>query len=189
MKKLLLGSFLAALAMFAFGGAYWMGPISKSFVHKAKNDSVLSKALGELLDQTGTYVLPQEIEDTKVWQEQIARGPLAVIHFQRTGGDSMPIEMLKGFLIGWVTTLLLALLLQRVVGALPTYFSRVQVIVLAGLSMSVFIDLGSTVWWYHSLAWAILTGVYDFFAWAIAGLVLAKYITPTHPYSSSRRNA
>ena len=92
--------------------------------------------------------------------------------------SSDAVEMFRGFLIGWVTSALLAVLLLMVLPALPTYRARVLFFAIAGLTLSVFVNGGATVWWHHTPGWALLNGVYNAIAWTIAGLVLAWFIRP-----------
>ena len=39
-------------------------------------------------------------------------------------------------------------------------------------------DLGNTIWWHHALRWTLAQAFYDFVLYVIAGLVLAKFVTP-----------
>lgn len=71
---------------------------------------------------------------------------------------------------------LLALLLQLAAPALPTYGSRVLLAVVAGLIVASNSDLGATVWWHHSAAFAATSALYNVISFSLAGLVLAKFV-------------
>lgn len=58
MKKLMLGSFLAALAVFFFGAAFWMSPPTMKVFGTATQPDSFAKNLLDQLPATGAYLYP-----------------------------------------------------------------------------------------------------------------------------------
>jgi len=177
MIKLLLGSFLASVAVFLFGAAYWMsGPTMKLFAAPNQPEA-FGKSLLEHLPLSGVYVYPPALGTEAQHDAASRQGPIALIHYHREGMPAMdPTMLVRGFLVIWVTFSFVALLLQLTVPALPTYGSRVLVVVVTGLIVAANSDLGATVWWHHAPQFAGASALYNVLAFLIGGLILAKFV-------------
>jgi hypothetical protein len=184
MIKLVLGTFLSALAIFAFGAVFWMSPIHEPYVGKTKSgDEAVGRFLREEFPQAGYYRIPgvQANDDETVRLHRA--GPVATIHFRPEGVEPMaPSVMIRGFLHGWVTVALLALVLRLATPA--TYGSRVLLVAVAGAAGVVYTRLGDGIWWFQPWPWLILTAAYGFAVFLIAGLVLAAFVKPTPAVTS-----
>lgn len=179
MKRIVLGSFLGAVAMFIWGAVFWMGPLPKGVGLTARDESALGQALRQQLHVSGTYTVPGLSTEPKRAEELAQKGPLAVIHYRSAGGPLPdPSLLLRGFLIEWVTVALIACLLQMAFPVLNSYTRRVLFVMLAAVTLAVHSDAGAVVWWHHAPSWAWLMGFYDVSAWTIAGLVLAAFVKP-----------
>ena len=56
---------------------------------------------------------------------------------------------------------------------------RCRVAFCAGLGLLVaIINLGDAIWWHHPWGWTLAKAAYNLILFAIAGLVIAKYVTP-----------
>ena len=178
MKNLLLGSFLAALAMFVWGFIFWATPLSSGAFQSTSNYAEIGAALSELLPGDGAYHVPWYGVDEAEMMALHEQGPLATIHFRQAGAPmGSPGVMIGGFVHMLFTALMLALLLRVASPALATYGQRVAFIALAGVTATVWIDLAGPIWWYESMVFAIYTGIYDILGFVVAGLVLARFIT------------
>ena len=82
------------------------------------------------------------------------------------------------FVLILVSCLLLVTILRIAAPATPTYRERVQLVALVGLAAALVIDIGDVVWWYLPLHWKLYQAFYDFTAFLIPGLVLARFVTP-----------
>jgi hypothetical protein len=178
MKKLVLGTFLSALAMFVFGAGFWMSPFPYSFAAKAPGgDEALGRALKASLPTAGLYLVPSVGGDTEKELALYKAGPVATIHFRPEGVDSMsPSVMIRGFLLGWTTTALLALMLR--LGMPSTYGARVLAVLTAAAAAAAYIRLGDGIWWFQPWPWLVLTAVYDVAAFGVGALVLAAFVKP-----------
>lgn len=177
MRKLLLGSFLAALAVFFFGAAYWMSPPSQKLFGAPNQPETFARSLLEQLPTTGVYIYPIASGSPAERDAASRKGPNAIIHFQREGMPAMdPAQLGRGFLVIWVTMALLGLLLQFACPSLPGYGSRVLFTTVSGLMVAANSDLGATVWWLHSAPFAAANALYNVISFTLGGLILAKFI-------------
>ena len=151
MKKFLLAPALAALAMFAWGFLFWGGPHHLPYKALAlvPDEAAAGEALGEIFPATGTYLLPGTQLGPARQGELMQRGPIAEVHFVKSGRPMMdPIQLLKGYLHEFALCLLLVFMLD------------------------------ASAQTFHSAGWVTMQAFYDFVAFFIAGLVLGKILTP-----------
>ena len=100
-----------------------------------------------------------------------------MIHYRREGQAMLdPFLLFQGFLAGWLTLFLTALLLKMACPALPGYGSRVLMVTLVGLIAASNSDLGAVIWWHHSRAFAGANALYNVIAFFLGGLILAKFV-------------
>ena len=65
MIRLIVGAVLASVAMFAFGGWFWIAsPFPDEMISRAKDEDALLKTLKESLPESGTYYMPWGDRDT-----------------------------------------------------------------------------------------------------------------------------
>jgi hypothetical protein len=180
MFKLIVGTLLAALAMFVWGAIYWaVLPTMPLSTETVQSDDALGTAMLASLPKSGTYTVPDLHGDVSQLEQKHLKGPIAIIHFHREGMAMMdPGILIRGFLHGWAAVAVAALVLQMCLPALPSYCSRLWFFASIGLLMAVFKDGGGAVWRLHSAKWAGVEALYDVLAWVVAGLVLAKFLKP-----------
>lgn len=182
MKKLIVGSLLAAVALFIWGAIYWTNPLTYSFLERAPDETAAAKALLEIFPNSGTYLLPHPGNSPEMVNKLSLSGPIATVYIERQGRPAMePSVFVFGFLHGFVTVLLIGILLKLACPALVTYGSRLRFVFLAGLTMAIFAHGGEVIWWHHPWNWPLVTGVYDVSGWLVAGLILAGFVKPGAP--------
>jgi hypothetical protein len=137
MKKLILGSVLAAVAMFFWGFLYWaVFPFTYQVMASAPNELALAKTIGDALPASGVYLVPHPKGGT---EEEVAKriqaGPLMQINIRKQGTDPMSGSVFFwGFVHMLVCSLLMALVLRLAAPALPSFATRFQAAALAGLA-------------------------------------------------------
>ena len=179
MKQLLLGSLLAAVALFIWGAVFWMSPLSNSVLAKVQDDEAAGQALLEHFPESGTYVIPGDRSDESTFMRLHEAGPIATIHLRREGCSPMdPKVFISGFLHGLLVCFLLGLMMKMALPGLPTYGLRVGFATLSALTAAVFLELGEVVWWYQPWGLHLLNLIWSATAGLIAGLVLAYFLRP-----------
>ncbi|MGH8494574.1 MAG: hypothetical protein ACREVN_00385 [Gammaproteobacteria bacterium] len=188
MGRLITGAVLAAIAMFIWGFLYFaVNPLTQTVFQRAPDDAAAQAALLDNLPETGTYLIPGNMEDEAAFAELHEAGPIAFVHISREGRPVMSGSvLLYGFLHMLVTAFLLAWLLRMAAPGLTTYGARVGFVTLAGFTASFFTHVGAIVWWSLPPDWFLFAAVYDLTAWIVAGLVLAKFVGVARQTMESR---
>jgi hypothetical protein len=183
MKQLIVGSLLAAVAVFIFGAVYWSSPVMSVGAREVADDEAAQLILRETFPETGVYWVPGMnlyAQDAERFNTLHEAGPIAMINIVQDPGPPMaPSTFVAGFLHEWIVCFLIGLLLLRVAPALPSYGSRVGFVTLAGFVMAVFVDFGAVIWWRMPVALELVDGVYNVVAWLLAGLVMARFVPET----------
>lgn len=180
MSRYLLGTFLAALAMFIWGAVFWISPFPYRCFATANPDAAAGAALLKYFPESGTYLIPGLQHDEATLKALREKGPLATVHIRTTGAPAMEA---KTFVLGlvhyWVSTLLAAFLAVRAVPAVSVSFGkRLWFFVLIGVLVAVFTDLAVPIWWLQPWPYHLVNAVYHASAWLVGGLVLASAIKP-----------
>jgi hypothetical protein len=181
MKKFVLAPFLAALAMFTWGFVYWGAPhlVPYRALATVADPDATALAVGKLFPTSGAYLLPSPVLGDEKMQELAKRGPSVEVHITKEsfGSAEMGKVMATGFVHVFVLALLLSVMLCGLTKAFECWTCRVKFCAFLGFLVAV-CDLGAAIWWHHAWGWTIATAFYDFVLYAIAGLVLAKFVTP-----------
>lgn len=179
MKNFIIGCLLATMAMFAWGAIFWMSPWPYSALEQTLDDDSIGESLWENFLKSGTYIIPGIYNDEVTHARLHNRGPIATIHIQRKGRAVMDgTVFIFGFLHRIGTVILIALLMKIALPALQSYWKRLGFVAMAGVAAAFFTNVGNPVWWYHPWKWYFFIATYDITAWAVVGLVLAKFIRP-----------
>lgn len=172
MKKLILGSFLAALAFFFWGFVYYgFSGVPYAFLGDSSDEVALS--LKESFPADGTYLYPDPGTDNM--EELQSRGPIAMVHIKRDGVENPMSMMGAGFLHGWIYSFLLALLLKQICKK-TGYGGRVGFVVLAATVGAFAARVGDAVWWQQAWGWQLANLAYAVVGGLIIGLILAKFV-------------
>lgn len=180
MKKVILASFLAAVALFFWGYLFWalLQPIFGGIDPVADEDA-FGAVLKEHLPEAGTYMLPLSMEapDLAAWESRHRSGPIATIMFQPGGKEPVdPSVFIGGFLHTWISLLVLALLLRWISRSLKSYGQRFGFLLTIGVFDAVWANLGRPIWFFQPWGYHVLQAVYTLSAFLIAGAILAWFI-------------
>ena len=181
MKKFVLAPALAALAVFLWGFLYWGAPhlLPYKALGPIEDESATALAIGKLFPVSGTYLAPSPLHSNDRMMELALRGPSVEVHIRKepwTGADQARC-MALGFVHMFVLCLLLTLILLAFAKSFECWTCRVKFCAAIGLLVAT-CDFGQVIWWHHSLGWTLAQAIYDFGTFALAGLVLAKFVTP-----------
>jgi hypothetical protein len=180
MKKFVLAPALAALAMFVWGFLYWGAPhhLPYQTLGRVDDESATALALGKLFPTTGAYLLPSPTLAEDKLAPLVQRGPSAQVYITKEGMALMdPALLLKGYLHMFVLAVMLTGMLCGLEKAFERWTCRVKFCAAIG-GLVATCDLGAAIWWHHPWGWTIAHAVYDLVMYALAGLVLAKFVTP-----------
>lgn len=171
MRKLALGSFGAALAMFLWGVAFWMCPLPYRSLQRLPDTSDAGEALLAHFPKSGTYMIPGRDELPERRKDLHERGPIGMLHLQRRGQPVLGIVHLQGFLHLGLSGLLIAWLVRLAEASLSTFRSQVKFALLTGITCAVFADATQPVWFLHPGLWHAVLGVYHATAFFLGSLM------------------
>lgn len=178
MGRLALGTLVAAVAVFFWGFLYWAtNPFPYRAWHQVADDRAAGEALRAHFTKQGTYFVPSMAHPTEEIEALSKAGPVAMIHVLPGGRPLMePGRMAAGFVLGWLTSVVMAVALWCFRRSLPTWSSRVLAAALVGLVGVVLVDGGEAVWWFASPSWVLAKGAYNLGACLISGAVLGLFL-------------
>jgi hypothetical protein len=179
---------LSAVLMFMWGFVYW-GPVlntaSKiSTPLPAEQELDILAPLRNSKMPDGMYLYPgppKDLSDEAVAEAEakMKEGPLLQLAYHANGAPPMdPAVMAKGFAHMFVVALLAAILLATIVHSLPTYSSRVGVLLLVVLIAAVWTNVSDVIWWFHTPRYAAGQAIFQLIAGLLMALVTAAIIKP-----------
>ena len=176
MKKILIGSILASLAMFVWGWIYWMNPLAYQVVKIAKDDAAAQEALQAQFPDPGVYFIPGNYDNMETFRNLHQQGPVALV--QISGGKTPmdPKMMVFGWLHMFLVALFIAMLMMKSGMAEDKYWCKVVFSGLLGLLSGFFIHVGAMIWMYQPLTYSLFNILYATTLALVAGLVLAKFV-------------
>ena len=136
MRRLLMGSFFAAVAMFMWGFLFYVvSPAMDAAIKTVADDASTQTMLREHFTESGTYFVPSPNLPEEQLTQLHEAGPLAMVTVRRDGAPPMdPMVLVYGFLHQWVVCLLLAVLLLKAAPGLAGYGARAGFVALAGFT-------------------------------------------------------
>lgn len=180
MGRLVIGSVVAAVAMFILGFIFYATPLMK-LGHQADAPVATQLAVQEalkMLPKSGTYFIPFSETDASIMAAHEA-GPTAVVKVNMTGATQMnPMTFAFGWLHMAISAFLLGLLLMAVKDRVTDFNGRMQLLFWAALTMAVFTRLGEPIWYRSDWANAFYVGFADFVSLMVAGFILARWFMP-----------
>lgn len=180
MQRLILGSLAAGLAMWFVGFIFW-GPLLGWIPFSALSDAdaatiqtVLKDTLGRI--GTGVYQVPSPA--TVIGTQQLAQGPVAMIHFTNRGFPAFDtVGLLWGLVLAIVCALLMGIALRSVAASLD-FAARVRLVALVAVAIAGYTDIGQPVFNHAPWGYYIYLFISDFASWLAAGVVLARILPP-----------
>jgi hypothetical protein len=180
MKPLLLSSVLGGLVAFVWGFISWtVLPWHKTLAFR--DDAEVGAVLRKNAPEHGIYLLPGERSRDqaamKKWQEDAAAGPFMFAVVRAGKAEiSMPRLLAGSYGIQFVGAFIISALLLT---ARPmAYAVRVLFVVLVALAGGVLSHLPGWNWWETPTHWVLVELTDLAIAWALAGLVIAKFANP-----------
>lgn len=177
MRDMLIGSFVAALAMFVWGFIFWGVGLIDPFAHTSvESQATLSKAASDNLPSNGVYFIPDRtLEDPEAWAETHKKGPIVTVSILKTGADPMAAsKLVMGFVHMLFVTVILGIIMM--ISNRPSFLERFQLGALVGLGGTVFANLTNPIWFDAPWGYHLINGFYQLVAWLIAAAVLAYFI-------------
>jgi hypothetical protein len=187
--RVIAAAFLSAILMFGWGFVYW-GPVlnmTSRLMAMLPEDTELDVVAPLRAGNTpnGMYVYPGPLADmsdqaaAKEWEQQLAEGPVFHMAYHRAGISPMdPMMFVKGFAHSFVIGLLAATLLATVVHGLPTYASRVGILLLVTIIAAVWTNVGDLIWWFHTPEYAVGQIAYQVVSGLLMALATAAIVKP-----------
>ena len=179
MRRMLLGTVVGGVVLFAWGVLFWaVLPFTSMATQLAPNEAAVAQALKDNLVASGVYYIPMEgaQEMSAAWVEKYKAGPIAQIFFRREGGDpNDPMYYVRGFGYLLLLALLMAVVLKQAVGQLGSYMARVWFILFTGLFATA-VAFSEAVWWEQSLSYHLLYAIFNITSWFFAGLAMAAVV-------------
>jgi hypothetical protein len=180
MARALLGAVLAAIAMFVIGFIFYATPLQKIAVTSADDAqaAAVQQALAANLPRTGTYFIPGA--DTPAQSTMYSQGPVATVHYNMGGfAVAAPDVMIGGFIHMLVVTAFMAAGLLMLSRRVDDFAEQLKLLILGVLGATIFIRLGSPIWYHQDWAYAIYTFLADSISLGIAGLIILKLLPKT----------
>lgn len=181
-KKLVLGSLLAAIVLMVWGFISWAllsGWLG--IVKEVPNEEAVRTALADNVPESGAYFLPMagfeggEAEQN-AWRERHTQGPIGLLFFRAEGVAPSGLVMLWGFLHFWISAMVAGLIVA--IARRPGYGQRVEIVFFVGLFAAFSTYLSQSVWWYVPWGYTLYAVVVTVIGWTLAGLVLGKILVP-----------
>ena len=171
MKSVIIGSFLAAIALFFWGFIYF--GISTLPYRLLDDAGEFGPTVASQFSDTGTFLYPDPRLELPA--EAMAKAPFLLVHYVKPGDFNTGGMMLGGFVHGWIYCALLAALLSQICKK-SGYGARVGFVTLVGFSGAFASRIGDAIWWHKTWAWQLSDLAYATIGAALAGLVLARFI-------------
>jgi len=180
MGRVILGSVVAAIAMFVVGFLFYATPLAKLSYSSLENAqaATVQRTLAANLTKTGTYFVPSP-EATSEQTVMYGQGPIATIHYNMSGFPAMDGgALLGGFLLNFVVALLVGTALIGIDRRVPDFGARARLVVIFSIAASVLMHLGEPLFFHHDWPNAIYLFIADAATLAVAGLIIARWFLP-----------
>ena len=178
MKKLLIGSFVGAIILFGWQAISWtVSGIHDKAYQYLPNQDVILQGLSSQIPGEGQYMIPRSApkasnEDMQKFNENMQGKPWAVITYHNSFNNDMGTAMLRGFLISFVSVLLVCLVIRRFDPAYKNFISISTSVLTFGVVCFIYVWYSQHNWF--ETPWDVLWGeLIDLFvSWALCGVWL-----------------
>jgi hypothetical protein len=187
--RVIFAALISAILMFFWGFVFW-GPVlnmTAKLMSPLAEDVELDVIAPLRGAQTpdGMYVYPGPLKGQgdkaaeEAWTKKVEAGPLVRLAYRKQGfSPTDPTLYAKGFGHSFLIALLSAGLLAMVVHALPSYASRVGVLLLVSLIAALWTNLSDVIWWFHTPQYAAGQIVYTVVSGLLMALATAAIVKP-----------
>lgn len=186
-KKLLLGTILGGLIVFAWGAISWMVlPWHAATLQAFTNEAVVSKVIQANAPQPGVYFLPNPRRQTtaaestasaKAAKARMAESPMVFGTIRLVGvSPDSPAYYLQGLLVDMIGAFFMSRLLLTLPGL--EYGARLRTITFVALTAGVLTYLPDWHWWGFSTAYTAIKVLDLVIGWFLTGLVMAGVARP-----------
>ena len=177
MRDMLIGSVVAAIAMFLWGFIFWGVGLIDPFAHTTVDaQQAVAKVLKDKFPADGVYFIPDRtLQNADSWAESHRKGPIATVSILKTGADPMAAsKMVMGFAHMLIATVILGAIMM--ISNRPSYLERFQLGALVGIGGTLFANLTQPIWFDSPWGYHLTNGFYQLVAWLIAAAVLAYFV-------------
>lgn len=187
MRRLVLGSLIAGLAMWLVGFIFW-GPLLGWIPLSSLSDSsaqAVQQALATNLGPagTGTYAIPSTA--TTAGTVLHANGPVAMVHYTNRGFPAFDsIAMIWGLVLAIFCALIAGFAMRMVAGGLD-FGERIRLVALLAVAVAGYTHIGQPVFNHTPYGYFVYLFVSDVVTWIAAGAVLAWFLPPPEPYETA----
>lgn len=173
MPRLMIGSLVAAIAMFMLGFVFYGTPLfNLGWVEAAPEAQASIQAALRVLPRTGTYVIPSG--ETPAAIAAYAAGPVAQIAYNERGFAMVDPGSLAG---GYVHMAVSVFLLGCVLLTVPATFfaARARLVIGVAAVAVVYLHIAGPVWYHTDWRNALYKAVADFVVLTAGGLIVARW--------------
>ena len=179
MKQILIGSALAAIAVFIWGFVFWGSGAFDPFSHVGPvKETAIAASLKAGFDEPGVYSIPDQANGTdEEWIERHEAGPIAIVQVQPEGANPMaPTKLIGGLAHMFISIVIMAIALGMT--NLAAYADRLKLVLLVSLAGTLYATLTDPIWFHATWGYFIWVTAYQMVSWLIAGAILAYFIKP-----------
>ena len=177
MVRVILGSAVAAIAMFIIGFIFFATPLQGLGVASIDDTqaAAVQRALAVNLPRTGTYQVPGT--NTPQQTNMYSRGPIATVHYN-TGGFAATdtTALVIGLIFNFIVALVIGLGLLGMDQRVPDFPTRARVAVLIAVAAAAYTHLGEPIFLHHDWGHFIYLFVADALTLAAAGIIVAWFM-------------
>ena len=177
MVRVILGSAVAAIAMFIIGFIFFATPLQRLGVASIDDAqaAAVQRALAVNLPKTGTYQVPGT--NTQAQTNMYSQGPIATVHYN-TGGFAATdtTALVIGLIFNFIVALVIGLGLMGMGPRVPDLASRGRVAVLIAVAAAAYTHLGEPIFLHHDWGHFIYLFVADALTLAAAGIIVAWFM-------------
>lgn len=193
--KVMAGSFLGAIVLFAWGAASWMFlPFHNMTTHEFPQEEGLRQLIRTGSTRpTAVYWFPRpphgpqagtpvDAAAQQEWERKWQEGPIGLLIVRKGGLEPMPVSaFVFGFGIQLGGALLASVFLAAAATSLPRYGMRVAFVSLLGLFAGVVVHLPYWNWMTFPADFTLVQIVDTFFGYVLAGFVIGAVVRPRRP--------
>ncbi len=179
MVRVLLGSLIAAVAMFIIGLLFFQTPLNSIHVRSVDNvaAATVQQVLAANMPVTATYHVPYP--GTPEQTVMYGQGPIATIHYNSRGVSGADAQsVIGGLVLDFVAALLMGAALIGIDRRVPDFGSRARIVALFALAGAGLSDLSLPIWHHVDWPYAIYRFVANVVILAVGGLIIARWFLP-----------